>query len=195
MREYFTNTIQHDKILPHNNAPQKSSKRHVQPLQKPQRSASTVRLNDTNRSQFTIGHADCLFSQHEVIRRQAHHAPANLGNERSRSAMELNRGGRLDCGYVDEKSLTRRSPITAANTNLITPSPVTQSPFSLVDQQRAQRELYMREAAASSQSHTYKQLRKESETHQVCDGPNSQPFYASQGRTVYDNQHGIFKAI
>ena len=50
LKEYFTNTIKHEDMLPKMHPPTKTGKRQVQPLQKHQRSVSNIRLNDTYRS-------------------------------------------------------------------------------------------------------------------------------------------------
>ena len=58
MREGLSNPVSHDLIMPHRDNRVKIGKRQVQPIQRQQqcRSSSGIRINDTNRSQFTIGH-------------------------------------------------------------------------------------------------------------------------------------------
>ena len=81
MKEYFTQTVQHDSVSPHSVVQPRPGKRqaHQQPSQKMQRSVSAIRLNDTNKSNFTIGHEDQIFSKMHF----EHIRPASVANHTS----------------------------------------------------------------------------------------------------------------
>ena len=60
MKEYFTQTIQHDATAPHMALQPRPGKRqaHQQPSQKTTRSVSAVRINDNNKTSLVLGDYD-----------------------------------------------------------------------------------------------------------------------------------------
>lgn len=72
-------------------------------------------MNDTYRSQFTIGNADCLFSQHQAIMPRSVSQPRGQGKQRmqghmSKSAVNFNR----------TQNLNVTNDITSASQNILT---------------------------------------------------------------------------
>ena len=85
-RDVLSNPVSHDAIMPHKDNRVKLGKRQVQPIQKSCRSSSGIRINDTNRSQFTIGHSDCLFSTHQSLQPRNELKPRAQGKQHSQAA-------------------------------------------------------------------------------------------------------------
>ena len=91
MKEYFTQTIQHDSVTPYQVVPPRPGKRqaHQQPSQKMSRSVSAIRLNDSNKSSFTIGHENRIFSKQETLTSNINEFHKSQRRQRSQSQCSM----------------------------------------------------------------------------------------------------------